>query len=142
MPRKVICERGSSMQMVLRVIIGLLGVLFIAIGFGFLTNPVLMGTNFGLSANGPQGLASLRGDMTAFFWMSGGAFLVGAWYKNGLLLHITAILMAIVFSARALSAALDGTYDGWYEPMVIEAVTVIIALIGAKMFTQETNASQ
>ena len=37
---------------------------------------------------------------------------------------------------------LDGTYDGWYEPMVIEAVTVIIALIGAKVFTQETNASQ
>ncbi|MEM9311891.1 MAG: DUF4345 family protein [Pseudomonadota bacterium] len=117
----------------LRIVLALLGVLFLFIGAQFLIDPVTMGGNFGLEAQNNAGLASLRGDMTSFFWVSGGAILLGVWKKRGELFYITASLMAIVFSARCLSLILDGSYDDWLLPMVVEAVTVVLCLLGARM---------
>ena len=128
------------MKLALRVAIGLLGLLFIGIGFGFLTDPVGMGTDFGVAADSNRGLSTIRSDFTAFFWVSGGAFVIGAWRQNATLLLVTAALMGIVFCSRGLSLALDGTYEGWYEPMAVEALAVILALIGAKILSSEEKA--
>lgn len=127
------------MKLVLRAAIGLLGLLFIGIGFGFLTDPVGMASDFGMAAAGNRGLSTIRGDFTAFFWVSGGAFVIGAWRENGSLLLVTAALMGIVLAARGLSLALDGTYAGWHEPMAVEALAVILALLGAKVLTPQAE---
>ncbi|MEM7780821.1 MAG: DUF4345 family protein [Pseudomonadota bacterium] len=127
------------MKTALRVIIGLMGVLFIFVGFGFLTDPTQMGPDFGVLPDGNRGLSTIRSDFTAFFWVSGGAFVIGAWKQNGMLLLVTSALMGIVLAARGLSLALDGTYEGWYEPMAVEAIAVILALIGAKVLRPEAS---
>jgi hypothetical protein len=70
--------------------------------------------------------------MTSFFWVSGGALLYGVWKQRGEVFYVTAALMGIVFCARCLSLVLDGTYEGFAPPMVIEAVTVVLCVIGAR----------
>lgn len=121
----------------LRIVLALLGALFLFIGANFLLDPVTMGDDFGLSAKGNGGLSTIRGDMTAFFWVSGGALLYGVWQRRGEVLYVTAALMGIVFCARCLSLALDGFYEGWAPPMAVEAVTVILCLAGARAMADE-----
>ena len=116
----------------LRVILALLGALFLFVGAQFLIDPVTTGGDFGLTPNGNAGLSTIRADMTAFFWVSGGALLYGVWKQRGEAFYVTAALMGIVFCARCLSLVLDGTYEGWLPPMAIEAVTVILCLFGAR----------
>lgn len=121
------------MIVMLRLALVLLGLLFVWMGFGFLTNPVIAGGDFGLQTNGPQGLSSIRGDLTAYFWVAGGALLYGAWQRKGDLLLVPAALLGITFAARAVSVVVDGAYDGWPLPMAVEALTVVLALIGSRV---------
>jgi hypothetical protein len=117
----------------LRIVLGLLGLLFVFMGAGFLFDPAGSGANFGLEPIGAQGLSSIRGDLTAFFWVSGGSLLLGVWRRDATLLMVAAALMGIVCAARGLSLALDGTYEGWAPPMVVEGLTATLALVGARL---------
>ena len=121
------------MIIALRIVLSLLGALFLFMGLGFLTDPVGNGGDFGLTAAGPQGLASIRGDLTAFFWVSGGSLLIGAWRGNMTLLYVAAALMGIVFTGRVVGVIVDGPYEGWFVPMIFEAVTVLLALLATRV---------
>lgn len=123
------------MIMGLRIVLALLGGLFLFVGSQFLIDPVTAGGDFGLKPKGNAGLSTIRADMTAFFWVSGGALLYGVWKQRGEAFYVTAALMGIVFCARCLSLALDGTYEGWLPPMAIEAFTVLMCLVGARAMT-------
>ena len=117
------------MMMALRVALTGLGLLYGFMGLEFLTDPVGAGGDFGLTATGPQGLATIRGDLTAFFWVLGGSLTIGAWRSNASLLYVGAALAGIVLAARGISSGIDGTYDQWFVPMVVEAVTVVLAVV-------------
>lgn len=124
------------MFVILRVSLFLLGVLYIVMGFGFLTDPVGSAADFGIAPvaeAGTQGLASIRGDFTSFFWVSAGCLIIGSWKANASLLNAGAALMGIVFIGRAVSATLDGTYEGWMIPMGVELLTFVLAIAGARI---------
>lgn len=129
------------MRYILRIALILIGLLMIGIGFGFLTNPATIGPDFGLSPIGNQGMSSLRGDFTAYFWVAGAALVLGAWRRNGNLLLVPVALLGITFAVRALSLVIDGPYDGWVAPMAVEAVTVTLAFIGSRMLPHTDVAS-
>jgi hypothetical protein len=133
-PARQVCHRrGSSiMILALRIVLGLLGALFVFVGAQFLLDPVGMGGNFGLQADGNGGLSTIRADMTAFFWVSGGALLYGVWKQSAGAFYVTAALMGITLAGRCLSLVLDGTYDGFAPPMVIEGLTVTLCLVAVK----------
>lgn len=128
------------MVIVLRIALSLLGLLYLYMGAGFLIDPAGSGGEFGLSASGPQGLASIRGDMTAFFWVSAGCLIIGAWRDKPALLCAAAALMGIVFMGRTVGAAIDGTYEGWFVPMIVEGLTVVLALIGTRVLSARERA--
>lgn len=109
------------------------GLFFIYMGVGFLLDPEVAGASFGIAAKGTQGLSSIRADLTALFWVGGGCMIWGAWKRNGDPLVASAALMGVALMARCVSLALDGTYDGWMLPMGIEALTVVLCLIGWKL---------
>lgn len=124
------------MAIILRVSLFLLGVLYLVIGFGFLTDPVGSGANFGIvpiTEAGAQGMASIRGDFTSFFWVIAGCLIIGGWKANATLLHVGAALVGIVFVVRGASAVIDGTYEGWMTPMAVELLTVAAAFAAARV---------
>ena len=109
------------------------GLFFLYIGTGFILDPSVTGGDFGLTPKGNQGLSTIRGDMTAIFWVTGGCMIWGAWKRNGDPLIASAAIMGVVFLGRCVSAAMDGTYEAWQMPMAVEALTVILCLIGWKL---------
>jgi len=118
------------MTMILRAVLIAAGLLFLLIGGLFLFDPARMAGEFGLVATGPQGLSSVRADVTAFFWLAGASLVWGAWTRRGAVLLIAALLMGIALLGRTISLAFDGSYPGWYVSMAVEALTVVLALTG------------
>lgn len=114
------------MRFVLTALIFLFGLFDLMMGLNFLLNPTTTATGFGLSANGTQGLSTLRADFTAFFGVVAACMMIGAWRRNADLLLVPAAVMAVAVSVRAISLALDGAYPGWQVPMLVEALHVVL----------------
>ncbi|MDC0886975.1 DUF4345 family protein [Altererythrobacter sp.] len=121
------------MRLVLTALLLVGGLFYVFMGIGFITNPATTGGDFGLSANGAQGLSSIRADLTAFFWVAGGCMIWGAWKRNGVPLLASAGLFAVALLGRTVSIFIDGSYDGWQAPMLIEAATVLLCMMGWKL---------
>ena len=118
------------MRIVLIALIFIAGLFNLFLGVSFLIDPAGMGTQFGVSPNGPIGHAVLRADFTAFFLVIGFCMLWGAWRRQGDLLLVPAALFAIAFAARLISSFVSGTEPGFYQPMVAEAVQFIMLVLG------------
>ena len=136
-PHKNVQEGNFNMIIALRAALALMGLLFVYLGITFLIDPVEAGAGFGISPNGNQGLATIRGDFPAFFWVSGGAFLLGAWKRNGPVLLVTVALMGIVLATRFVSLAMDGPFEGYILPMAVEAIAVVLGLLGARTLPEK-----
>lgn len=121
------------MRLVITALLFVLGLFFLYLGFGFILDPSVTGSEFGLSPKGTQGLSTIRGDMTAIFWVTGICMIWGAWKRNGDPLIASALIMGVVFAGRCVSLAMDGMYEAWFMPMAIEALTVVLCLAGWKV---------
>lgn len=121
------------MILTLRALLFVGGLFFVLMGIGFMIDPVGSGADFGIAPQGVMGLASIRADMTAFFVIAGGCLLWGAWARKGDPLLVSAGLMAIALIGRFVTLAVDGPHDEFWMPMVVEAVTVVLALICSRV---------
>lgn len=121
------------MRIVLTALIFVGGLFFFATGIGFLIDPVGSGQSFGIAARGPTGMAAIRADMTAFFVIAAVCMLVGAWRRNGDLLLVPAGLFGVALLGRIVSMAVDGTEPGFWMPMAIEALCVIVLLVASRV---------
>lgn len=120
------------MHAILRAIILLLAVLDLVIGTGFLVNPAGAGSDFGLAIATTHGSSTLRGDMTAFFYIAALSMGWGAWRKRGDVLLPALGLFAIAFTGRAINLVIEGTYDGWFTPMFVEGWHIIVLLLAMR----------
>ncbi|MGN6499087.1 MAG: hypothetical protein ACTHKM_02955 [Tsuneonella sp.] len=121
------------MRLVLTALIFAEGLLFLVLGLQFLLMPASAAIGFGLSADGPMGLAVLRADFPALFFVGGGAMIWGAWKRNGDLLLIPALLFGIALFGRCVSLAADGAADAFWLPMLVEASAVLLTLVGSRL---------
>ena len=125
------------MKIALRIVLALGGLLLLYLGFGFLTDPVAAGAGFGLSVEGAHATTSVRSDFTAFFGVSGAAFIWGAWKQHGEALVFGAALMLVTLAARLVSLSIDGSFEGFHVPMIVELVLGIGGLVGAKILPEK-----
>lgn len=121
------------MRIVLTGLIFAAGLLFLFMGFGFLFDPVASGTDFGLTASTAQGLATMRADMTAFFIVAALCMIWGAWRRNGDLLLVPAALFGIALLGRCVGLVMDGPWTGYWMPMLVEGIVVILLLIASRV---------
>lgn len=121
------------MRLILTALIFIEGLFFLLMGVGFLVMPATTVTSFHLTPDGAGGLAVLRADFPALFFVGGGAMIWGAWKRNGDLLLVPAAIFGIALFGRIVSIFADGTYPGFWSPMLVEAVAVILPLVGSRV---------
>lgn len=121
------------MRLVLTALIFVMGLFFLMMGVNFLAMPLSAAAGFGLSPVGTAGLAALRADFPAFFFVGGGAMIFGAWKRDGDLLLVPAALFGIALLGRCISAIADGTETAFWLPMMVEASAVILSLLGSRV---------
>lgn len=121
------------MRLLLTALIFLGGLFYLYMGVGFLFDPVAAGADFGLTPGEPHGLATIRADLTAFFVVGAVSMMVGAWRRNGDLLLVPAGLFGVALIGRFVGLVIDGPWDGFWMPMVVEAVTVVVLLVASRV---------
>ncbi len=121
------------MRLILTALLFVGGLFFVAMGAGFLLNPATAGADFGVIPQGIMGHASLRADFTAFFVVGGGCMIWGGWKRKGDPLLVSAALFAIALIGRAVNLAVLGSYQDFWLPMAVEAIAVILCLVGSRV---------
>lgn len=121
------------MRLILTALLFVGGLFFVAMGAGFLLNPATAGADFGVIPQGIMGHASLRADFTAFFVVGGGCMIWGGWKRKGDPLLVSAALFAIALFGRAVNLAVLGSYQDFWLPMAVEAIAVILCLVGSRV---------
>jgi hypothetical protein len=120
------------LQKVFRVVIGLFGILFIALGAGFLLDPARAAAGLGVGPLAPLGLATLRGDFFAFFAAGGLLSLVGAIRNDARFLTAPLLMIALTLAGRLITIAVSGFDAAMAPPMVVEAVIVLLLALGSR----------
>ena len=121
------------MRLILTALIFVEGLFFLVMGLNFLVMPASAVASFALTPDGPGGLAVLRADFPALFFVGGGAMIWGAWKRNGDLLLVPAAIFGIALFGRLVSVFADGTVPGFWVPMLVEAAAVLLSLIGSRV---------
>jgi hypothetical protein len=121
------------MRLILTALIFVQGLFFLLMGINFLVMPASAGASFGLTPDVPAGLAVLRADFPALFFVGGGAMIWGAWRRSGDLLLVPAAIFGIALFGRLVSIFADGTAPGFWFPMLAEATAVILSLVGSRV---------
>ena len=117
------------MNIVLRAVVLLCGVLFIVTGLRWLLAPAGVAPEFGLALSSGVGLSSQIGDMSAFFLTLGVCILMGlatqrsVWYYPPIiLLSVTAVGRVLAWLLHDAALATD-----LIAPEVIVALILLIA---------------
>ena len=122
------------MRTIMRIVIGLVGLLNIGLGLGFLLVPDKMATAFFLAPVNAQGLASLRADFTGFFIGAAVFTLIGAWRADPRPLLVPLVMLGLALFGRTVSLALDGIGPEAIGPMLIELVMLVLLLTARRVF--------
>ncbi len=121
------------MRILVRVLVGAVGVLGLLTAATFLLNTESGAASFGLRALGPLGLASMRADLFALFATVGVLSLAGAARDRADLLLAPLILIGLALAGRTLSLVMTGPSPDLVPPMVAEAVLIAILVLGRRV---------
>lgn len=122
--------------MILRVAIGLAGLLFVILALGFLLDPASAAARLGVAALTPLGQATLRGDFFAFFAVGGGLAIAGAARADARLLLAPLLLIALTLAGRLITVAASGFDPAMGPPMLVEAVTIVLLWLGRRALSR------
>ena len=117
------------MNIALRAIVLLFGVLFIVTGLRWLLAPAGVAPEFGLVLSSGVGLSSQIGDMSAFFLTLGVSILMGLTTRRAIWYYPPMILLSLTAVGRILAWLLHDAAlaTGLIAPEVIVALILLIA---------------
>lgn len=120
------------MQLVLRVIVGIAGLLGVLVAARMWMAPAEVAAQLGVAASSPLGLASIRADMGGFFG-AGGLFALAAAIKGrGGMLLPSVVLVGLALTGRLVTVAINGFVPEMGAPMAIEAALLVLFVAGWK----------
>jgi hypothetical protein len=118
------------MQFVVRLVVGLAGLLSLLLAARFFQNPAAPAASLGIAPVGELGTATLRGDFGAFFGACGILALTAAIRNSAALLTAPLLVIAIALSGRVVSYALEAGELAVLQPMLVELTLLIVFGLG------------
>jgi len=121
------------MGLIIRLLVGVAGLLAVVIALGFWINPDMLAVQFSIAPQGPLGFSTLRADFGALFAGTGVFAVAAAVRNNARLMTAPLLLIGIGFAGRLLTIALSGYDASMLQPMVTEIVLIAIFAAGRKL---------
>ncbi|MDP2213295.1 arylsulfatase [Phenylobacterium sp.] len=124
-------ERAARLgRGIARGLVGLVGLLMVAITLRIWTQPQMFAATLGLAADGPVGVASLRADLGGFFGAGGLFAILAALRSDRRWLGPALILLGLALTGRVISLIASGGGVMQIPPMIVEAVLIAILAFG------------
>jgi hypothetical protein len=118
------------MQVALRVLVGVFGVVGALVLLQLWLDPTKIAGGLGLVGQGWQGQSALRSEVAGFFGAAGLLSLASAIKNDSRLLMAPLVLIAIALAGRFVTIALDGWSSAAVPTIISEAVLLAIYLAG------------
>ena len=128
------------MSLVLRILVGVIGVLGLLIAAAIWAHPAEPLAKLGLETLGGLGNSTARADIGGFFGAAGGLALTAAVRAEARLLTAPLLLVVIALSGRVLTVVLDGYAPDVAQPMGVEAVLVAALAAGRRFIGPDSRA--
>ena len=121
---------------IVRGVLGLQGALAVLVAVSIFLDPVKVAAQLGVSPIGSLGVATIRADLGSLFAGAGLFMLAAALRGDRWFLLPPIVFTSLALAARAASMSLSGFEPALVEPMVVEAVTLTILLIGSTLLAR------
>ena len=118
------------MQRIVRIVVGVAGLLSILLAARFFINPAAPAALLGITPVGDLGTATLRADLGGFFGVCGILALAAAIRNSAALVTVPLLAIAIALSGRIVSYAIDGGGSAVVEPMLVELALLVVFGLG------------
>lgn len=118
------------MQRIVRIVVGVAGLLSILLAARFFINPAAPAALLGITPVGDLGTATLRADLGGFFGVCGILALAAAIRNSAALVTVPLLAIAIALSGRIVSYALDGGGSAVVQPMLVELTLLVVFGLG------------
>ena len=120
------------MQRVLKILVGVIGVLLALIGLQWMFTPGSAAEQFGLTLSGLSGLSTARADLGGLFVASAAMCFLGLRPGAGAWLHAVAVVMVCIAVGRAIGLVVDGFQVGTLAVTVLELVMAGVLVAAAR----------
>jgi hypothetical protein len=127
------------MQIAIKIVVGMMALMFLALGLGAMLNPGNAPDQFGVEALGMVGLSTLRGDLGGMFLGSAGLLSWGILRGQTMLFVAVAVLMGSIAFGRLIGFVVDGANGDVIGPFVIELVMAVVLVFAHVRLGTRTN---
>jgi ribonuclease Z len=131
-------SKQSPVGFAFRLPVGLIGLLFLLLGLGFISFPDTFAAAFSVQPLSVQGLNAIRGDLGGLFLGMGFFCLLGAVTGFFGWLIVPVLFLLMIMAGRLISLGLDGFSETGLRSLAIEAIAVgvlmITMLIGSRQY--------
>jgi ribonuclease Z len=119
-------SRRSPIGMIFRLLAGLTGLLFLALGLGFIAFPDMLAAAFSAQPAIIQGLNAIRGDFGALFLGMSFFCFLGAITGRCRWLVVPIVFLILIITGRLISFGLDGPSAAGAQSLKIEVVLLVV----------------
>ena len=116
----------NLVETVPRILAGAVGLLFLALGIGFLTLPEVFATQFFVEPARAVGINSIRGDFGALFLGMSFFCLLGTLTAHRRLLLVPIVFLSLVVTGRVASFIVDDVPMVMADSIVMELIFIVI----------------
>ena len=119
------------MERVFRCVVGLIGLILLFIGLGFVFVPDNLASQFMVHPTSAAGFATLRGDLGGLFLGMAVFSFLGALPSKSRWLIVPTVFLAAVILGRMVNMVFEGVTGPGVGPLLFEIVLVLV-LVGAQ----------
>lgn len=122
-----------TVETILRFLAGLVGLLLLVIGIGFLTLPEVLATGFFVEPARAVGINAIRGDFGGLFLGMGLFCLLGVLSVHRWLLVVPIVFLSLILAGRLFSLVVDDVPNVVAGSIAIESIFFIILVLAVVM---------
>jgi len=132
-------HRMHLLEMVLRILAGLVGCFFLLLGIGFLTLPEVFATGFFVEPARAVGINAIRGDFGALFLGMSFFCLLGVLTIHRRLLVVPIVFLTLIVAGRLTGLLIDDLPIVVADSIAIECLFLIILVLAAAAFAAKKD---
>jgi ribonuclease Z len=132
----------SPIETIFRLLAGLIGLLFLILGLGFMTFPDIFSTEFSVQPATIQGLNVIRGDFGALFLGMSFFCFLGTATRRWFWLIVPIFFLLLIIAGRLISLGQEGPSLTVARSLFIETVLLVLLIASALVLTLKAGTDE
>jgi ribonuclease Z len=128
--------------MIFRLLAGIIGLIFLILGLGFMAFPDIFATRFSVQPITIQGLNAIRGDFGGLFLGMSFFCFLGATTRRWSWLVVPILFLLLIITGRLISLGLDGLAAAGVQSVKIEAFMLILLTLSAGVLARKSGTNE